>query len=149
VIVNDSFNNNNFTTINDNDFTNNGVIIDGNGNRVTNTVSDDDTTVTNVNSNNTTVAGDQIEFEENGNGDQIIAGDDAVGRGAANNESNVEINDDGTGGGLLLDDVNVVAPVQVAAPILSGNETEDNALQLVPIASPIDQSEEAAEAPAE
>ena len=68
-VINDSFNTT--TTINDNDFTNNGVIIDGDGNTVDNTVSDDDTTTTNVNSNNTTVEGDVTTIE----GD-VIGGDD-------------------------------------------------------------------------
>ena len=76
-VANESFNDNiinsfnTTTTINDNDFTNNGVIIDGDGNTVDNTVSDDDTTTTNVNSNNTTVEGDVTTIE----GD-VIGGDD-------------------------------------------------------------------------
>ncbi|MCA1684314.1 MAG: IniB N-terminal domain-containing protein, partial [Actinobacteria bacterium] len=72
-----SFNTTN--TINDNDFTNNGVIIDGNGNTVNNTVSDDDTTVTNVNSNNTTAEGDVI----GGDDESIVTnGGDGAGSGA-------------------------------------------------------------------
>ncbi|MCA1683826.1 MAG: hypothetical protein LC708_01660, partial [Actinobacteria bacterium] len=82
------------TTINDNDFTNNGVIIDGNGNTVNNTVSDDDTTITNVNSNNTTVEGDVIE--ESGPG-SVVVGDQSTG----DVEDSIIDNDNVTQEGLL------------------------------------------------
>ncbi len=102
-IVN-SFNTTTNTTINDNDFTNNGVIIDGDGNTVDNTVSDDDTTVTNVNSNNTTVEGDLVEgdvvegdvIEESGDG-SVVVGDQSTG----DVEDSIVDNDNVTQEGLL------------------------------------------------
>jgi hypothetical protein len=98
-IVN-SFNTNTNTTINDNDFTNNGVIIDGDGNTVDNSVSDDDTTITNVNSNNTTVEGDVIEGDVIGGDDNSIEtnGGDGAGSGAIVDASGGDGGDGGDGG---------------------------------------------------
>jgi hypothetical protein len=100
-VVNESFNDNivnsfnTTTTINDNDFTNNGVIIDGDGNEVDNTVSDDDTTVTNVNSNNTTAEGDVI----GGDDESIVTnGGDGAGSGAIIDASGGDGGDGGDGG---------------------------------------------------
>ena len=119
-IVN-SFNTTTNTTINDNDFTNNGVIIDGDGNTVDNTVSDDDTTITNVNSNNTTVEGDLVEgdvIEESGPG-SVVVGDQSTG----DVEDSIVDNDDVTQVGLvnvndvLSPNLNVAPDIEV--PILS------------------------------
>ncbi len=105
------------TTINDNDFTNNGVIIDGNGNTVDNTVRDDDTTITNVNSNNTTVEGDVVEgdvIEEAGPG-SVVVGDQSTG----DVEDSIVDNDDVTQSGLvnvndvLSPNLNVAPDVEV------------------------------------
>ena len=83
------------TTINDNDFTNNGVIIDGDGNTVDNTVSDNDTTTTNVNSNNTTAEGDVI----GGDDESIVTnGGDGAGSGAIIDASGGDGGDGGDGG---------------------------------------------------
>ncbi len=115
-IVN-SFNTTTNTTINDNDFTNNGVIIDGNGNTVDNTVRDDDTTITNVNSNNTTVEGDVVEgdvIEEAGPG-SVVVGDQSTG----DVEDSIVDNDDVTQSGLvnvndvLSPNLNVAPDVEV------------------------------------
>ena len=119
-IVN-SFNTTTNTTINDNDFTNNGVIIDGDGNTVDNTVSDDDTTITNVNSNNTTVEGDLVEgdvIEESGPG-SVVVGDQSTGdvedsivdNDAVTQEGLVNVND------VLSPNLNVAPDIEV--PILS------------------------------
>ncbi len=105
------------TTINDNDFTNNGVIIDGDGNTVDNTVSDDDTTITNVNSNNTTVEGDVVEgdvIEEAGPG-SVVVGDQSTG----DVEDSIVDNDNVTQSGLvnvndvLSPNLNVAPDVEV------------------------------------
>ncbi len=120
-IVN-SFNTTTNTTINDNDFTNNGVIIDGDGNTVDNTVSDDDTTITNVNSNNTTVEGDLVEgdvvegdvIEESGPG-SVVVGDQSTG----DVEDSIVDNDDVAQSGLvnvndvLSPNLNVAPDVEV------------------------------------
>ncbi len=115
-IVN-SFNTTTNTTINDNDFTNNGVIIDGDGNTVDNTVSDDDTTITNVNSNNTTVEGDVVEgdvIEEAGPG-SVVVGDQSTG----DVEDSIVDNDNVTQSGLvnvndvLSPNLNVAPDVEV------------------------------------
>ena len=112
------------TTINDNDFTNNGVIIDGNGNRVDNTVNDNDTTTTNVNSNNATVEGDVVEgdvIEESGPG-SVVVGDQSTG----DVEDSIIDNDDVTQEGLLnVNDVlspnlNVAPDVAILSEVNSG-----------------------------
>ena len=112
------------TTINDNDFTNNGVIIDGNGNRVENTVNDNDTTTTNVNSNNATVEGDVVEgdvIEESGPG-SVVVGDQSTG----DVEDSIIDNDDVTQEGLLnVNDVlspnlNVAPDVAILSEVNSG-----------------------------
>jgi len=129
-IVN-SFNSTTNTTINDNDFTNNGVIIDGNGNTVNNTVSDDDTTVNNNGGVDTgggdIVFGDQDNDvnDVDGDGNVVLAGDDNNQQGVTGDDNNAqqqvnesEVNIDQSGGdgdGALIDvvdDVAVVAPVQ-------------------------------------
>jgi hypothetical protein len=98
------------------------VIIDGDGNTVDNTVSDDDTTITNVNSNNTTVEGDLVEgdvvegdvIEESGPG-SVVVGDQSTG----DVEDSIVDNDDVAQSGLvnvndvLSPNLNVAPDVEV------------------------------------